>query len=98
MTPSLAATLPSLASAPLIYAVARVVEARLATPVDPATVFWTTPIALFHRYALVGYLGVLLALATHLVARRAPHFPLRAAERLLPVSVVALALQVIFFP
>lgn len=90
--------LPPLASAPLVYAAARLIEARLGTPVDPATVFWTTPIALFHRFALVGYASLLLALVTHVVARSHPAFPLRAAERLLPLSAIAIVLQVVFVP
>ena len=94
----LAVLLPPLAAAPLLYATARLVEAGLGTPVDPATVFWTTPISLFHRFAFVGYASLLAVLVTHVIARRDPSFPLRAAHVLLPLSTVAIVLQALFVP
>ena len=94
----LSVLLPPLAAAPLVYAGARLVEARLATPIDPATVFWSTPIALFHRFAFVGYLSLLFVFLTHVITRHHPGFPLRAAQTLLPASTLAIVAQVIFFP
>jgi hypothetical protein len=83
---------------PFVYAVARLIQARIAPEPDPALVVWSTRIGMYWRIAIGGYAGALVAPMAYAWARRDLDGATGALVVAVPVTALAIALQAVFVP
>lgn len=92
------ATLAALLAIPLAYAIARVVQDRVAPEPDPALVIWSTRVGLYWRIAIGAYAGAIVAPLAYAWARRDVERASAALVVAAPVIALAIAAQGLFVP